>query len=163
MSHQVTLRYDEGLLRRAVLHFWWRLVGVRLLVAIVVMAAALVVLVFDGDRSWFVGVLATVLAFGIAFIVAVYVIHYRNAITKFKNMGNPEATLTVCESSLSMSSGAGSTTVPWSAVTELWQFPDFWLLFFSRSQFVTLPLANFTHEARAFVLERIQTAGGKTG
>jgi hypothetical protein len=76
-------------------------------------------------------------------------------------MGDPEATLSVSESSLSFTSGAGSMTVPWSAVTALWHVPDFWLLFFSGSQFSTLPLANFEPEVKGFVLERVKAAGGK--
>jgi YcxB-like protein len=162
MAYQVTLRYDEQLIRRAVLCFWWRLIGLRFVIAIVVIAACLVILVAGGDRSWFVGVLATVLVFGIAFMVAIYVVHYRSAFHKLKKLGDPEATLTLSESSLSMSSSAGSSTVPWSAVTELWQFPSFWLMFFSRNQFVTLPLADFAPDAMSFVLERVRASGGKT-
>jgi hypothetical protein len=163
VSHQVTLCYDVHLLRRAVLRFWWRVVGIRLVIALVVTAAGLVVMVADGNTSWFVGVLATVLAFGVIFMVVLYVIHYRNALQILQKMGDPTGTLTASESSISLSSGAGSSTFPWSAVTELWQFPGFWLLFFSKSQFVTLPLANFTTEAKAFILERVQASGGKIG
>ena len=48
-------------------------------------------------------------------------------------------------------------------MTELWQFPAFWLMFFSKSQFVTLPLAGFTPEAKAFVLERLEASGARIG
>jgi YcxB-like protein len=161
MSHEVILRFDEPLLRRAILCFWWRVIGIRFVIAMVVMAVGLVVLVSGGDRSWFVGVLATVLALGVAFVVAIYVVHYRHSLRVFRKMGDPEATLTLTESSLSMSSGAGSSTIPWSTVTELWQFPDFWLLFFSKSQFVTIPLANFTPDAKAFLLGRVEASGAK--
>ena len=161
MSHHITLCYDKHLLQRAVFRFWWRVVGIRLVIALVVTAAGLVVLVADGNTSWFVGVLATVLAFGIAIMVALYITHYRNALQVLKKMGAPEGTFTASESSLSLSSGAGSGTFPWSAVTELWQFPDLWLMFFSKSQYVTLPLADFSPEAKAFVLERVRASGGK--
>jgi hypothetical protein len=161
MSHNMTLCYDKHVIRRAVFRFWWRVVGIRLVIALVVTAAGLVVLVADGNTSWFVGVLATVLAFGIAIMVALYITPYRNALQVLKKMGAPEGTFTASESSLSMSSGAGSGTFPWSAVTELWQFPDLWLMFFSKSQFVTLPLADFSPEAKAFVLERVRASGGK--
>lgn len=163
MPHEVILRYDEHLLRQAVLRFWWRLIGVRFVIALVAMAAGLAWLVAHGDRSWFVGVLATVLALAVAFVVIIYFVHYRSAMRRFKNLGEPEATLTVSETSFTMSSGAGSGTFPWSAVTELWQFPAFWLMFFSPGQFVTLPLADFTPEAQAFVLERLKAAGAKIG
>ena len=74
--------------------FWWRVVGIRFVIAMVVMAVGLVVLVSGGDRSWFVGVLATVLALGVAFVVAIYVVHYRHSLREFrKKMGDPQATL----------------------------------------------------------------------
>jgi YcxB-like protein len=163
MSHEVILHYDEHLLRQAVLRFWWRIIGVRFIIALIVMGACLAWLVSHGDRSWFVGVVATVLALAVAFIVAIYFVHYRSAMRRFKNMGEPEGTLTVSETSLTLSSGAGSSTFVWSAVTELWQFPAFWLMFFSKSQFITLPLADFTPEAKAFVLERLKASGAKIG
>ncbi len=161
MSHQVILHYDERLIRRAVLRFWWRMVGIRFLVAMAVLAASLVILVFDGNTSWFVGVLATTLTAGIGVMVMLYVVHYRNALQRLKAMGQPQATLTLSEATLSTASGAGSSTVPWSAVSELWLFPDLWLLFISKSHFVTLPLCGFTPEAKAFFVERVQTSGGK--
>ena len=123
MAHQVNLRYDERLLRQAVVRFWWRLIGIRFVIALVVMGACLAWLVSQGDRSWFVGVVATVLALAVTFMVAIYFVHYRSAMRRFKNMGEPEGTLTASEPSFTLSSGAGSSTVPWSAVTELWQFP----------------------------------------
>ena len=106
MSQQVILRYDRHLLRQAVLRFWWRLIGVRFVIALIVMAACLAWLVSHGDRSWVVGVLATVLALAVGFIVMIYFVHYRSAMRRFKNMGEPEGTLTVAETSLTMSSGA---------------------------------------------------------
>src|SRR5271165_4124563 len=93
MTHQVTLRYDEQLLRRVVLCFWWRVVGLPFVVALVVAAASLVVLILGGDRSWIVGFLATVLGMGIAVIVAVYVVHYRNVMQKFKATGRPRSNI----------------------------------------------------------------------
>ena len=127
------------------------------------MAASLLALVSNGDRSWFVGVLATVLAIGISFVVAVYVVHYRNGLDKLKAMGDPEATFTASESSFSVSSGAGSSTLPWSSVIEVWRFSSFWLLLFSKAQFITLPIADITPEAQVFILHHVQASGGKIG
>jgi hypothetical protein len=127
------------------------------------MAACLVFLVYNGDPSWIVGVVATGFVMGIAVPVAVYVVHYRNAMRKFQALGDPEATFTASESSFSVSSGARSSTLPWSSVTEVWQFPSFWLVLFSKAQFFTLPIADITPEAQAFILHQIQASGGKIG
>jgi hypothetical protein len=161
MSHEITLRYDESLLRRAVLRYWWRQIGVGYILSLVVLAVGLVMLIADGNTSWLVGVMVTFLGFGVIAMITLYVVPYRNALRKLKSMDKPEATLILSELSFTISSGIGSSTVPWSTISEVWRFPDFWLLFFSKSSFSTMPLADFSTEAKAFFLERVQAAGGK--
>jgi hypothetical protein len=159
--HQVVLTYDKPLIRHAVRAFWWRVVGFRFIAAAALVSIALVISILRGDTSWRTGVLATILAITIALIVAIYVLHYRNALQKLTAMGKPQATLSASESSLTLSSGAGSATLPWSAVTEIWRFESCWLLLFSKAQFVTVPLADMTAECADYILARVQDAGGK--
>ena len=108
-----------------------------------------------------VGALAAVLVLGIAFATVVYVVHYRRSLRKFLQMDEPRATFHADESSFTMSSDIGTTTLQWSAVKELWQFPSVWLLLYSKAQFSTLPLACLSPETQAFILQRVQAAGGK--
>lgn len=159
--HHAILLYDKPLIRRAVRSFWWRVVGLRFFMALAVVAVSLVMRIRGGDTSWVVGALASVLALGIVFMVALYVVHYRNSLHKLKAMGDAQATLDASETSLSLSSAAGTATLPWSGVTEVWQFKSYWLLMLSKSQFMTLPLASLTPEATAFILARIRASGGK--
>lgn len=161
MTLQTSLIYSEALVKKAVLSFWWRVVGAKFIVAVVLLSFGLAYGFSVGEKSWLMGIYATILFFAITFMVALYLIHYRNSIQKFKAMGNPQASLTLSTDSFSLSSGAGSATLPWSSVTEVWQFPDFWLFFFSKSQFSTLPIANLSPEIQTFIIERINHAGGK--
>lgn len=161
--HRIMLNYNESLLRQAVWGFWWRVTGFRFLIALVLVAAGLIVSIHDGDTSWFTGALGSVFVLGIFFLVALYVVHYRNAVQKLRSMGSPQATLEASDHSLSMSSGAGRATIPWSAITEVWQLKTCWLLLFSKAQFITLPLADLTPELGVFILARVQASGGKTG
>jgi uncharacterized membrane protein (DUF485 family) len=161
MTHQVTLHYDEQLLRRAVRSFWLRTIGLPFIVLIALAAVFLVARIFSGDRSWLVGVLAAILAMCIAMAIAVYVAHYRQSMKKFRAMQVPEATLSASEDSFTVASELGSSTLRWSSVTEVWQYPTFWLVFFSKAQYITLPLADIAPEARTFILGRIQDSGGK--
>jgi hypothetical protein len=132
-----------------------------MLVALAFLIGMLAFLLFDGDRSWRVGALAVAVIFGTAFVVAIYVVHYRNAVRKFKDMGSPQATIKASESSFTVTSGAGSSTLPWSSVTEVWQFKNVWLLLFSKAQFITLPLSCVSPEFREFVVQRVSSTGGK--
>jgi len=163
MTYGATLRYNEALLREAVLAFWWRSVGLAYLIALAVLFASLAFLLFLGDASWAVGAIGTTLAVGVAFPVALYFVHYRNSLRKFRSMGSPQSSFAASESSFSLSSGAGSSTLPWSAITEVWQFSTCWLLLFSKAHFVTLPLADVNSELRALILQRVRASGGKIG
>jgi hypothetical protein len=161
MSHEATLIYSEALLRQAVFAFWRRSVGVGFLAALLVAVLGLVVLIAQGMASWLVGTIAAVLVLGIGFAAAVYVVHYRNSLRKFRQMDKPQATFRADESSFTIVSDIGPSTLQWSAVKELWQFPSVWLLLYSKAQFTTLPLACLSPETQAYIVQRVRESGGK--
>ena len=119
MNYETTLTYSEPLLRHAVFAFWRRTVGVGFLAALLLTGVSLVSLLARGEVSWIVGVLGTVFVFGILFVVALYFIHYRNSLAKFRDMGSPNAKFSVNDSSFTVSSGTGTATLQWSVVKEL--------------------------------------------
>lgn len=161
MEYLISLTYDKVLIRQAVLAFWWRSLGIGYVAALLVVAVMLAALLNQGSRSWQVGVLVSVLVFGVGMALAVFVVHYGNSIRKFKQMGSPHAQFHVSESTFTLTSAIGSSTLAWSTVSELWRFKHFWLLLFSSAQFVTLPLADISPETRALIIERVRVAGGK--
>ena len=161
MQHRATLNYTERLVEKAVRLFWLRTVGYGELVAVVVMTGVLVWRLMEGDGSWFVGVLATLVFLSIAIPLAIYFGHYRNSLGKFREMKQPIAEFVVDEDALTMSSDLGATTLKWGAVTEVWRFESLWLLLFSKSQFVTIPLDGVPESMREFILERVRASGGK--
>jgi drug/metabolite transporter (DMT)-like permease len=161
MPHEATLIYSTTLLRQAVFAFWRRSVGVGFFVALLIAALGLVVLVALGQASWIIGGLAAVLVLGIAFAIVVYVVHYRRSLRKFRQMDQPRATFRADDSSFTMSSDIGTTTLQWSAVKELWQFPNVWLLLYSKAQFTTLPLACLPAETQTYIVQRVRESGGK--
>ena len=161
MQNRATLNYTERLVEKAVRLFWLRTVGYGELVAVVVMTTVLAWRLMEGDRSWFVGVLATLVFLSIAIPLAIYFGHYRNSLGKFREMKQPIAEFVVDEDALTLSSDLGATTLKWGAVTEVWRFESLWLLLFSKSQFVTIPLDGLPESMREFVLERVRASGGK--
>ena len=161
MPHEATLIYSESLLRQAVFAFWRRSVGLGFILMLVVLAAILVGIIALGAPSWLIVTLAVILAIAAGVAAALYVGYYRNSLRKFRTMEKPQATFCADESSFTMSSDAGTTTLQWSAVKELWQFPSVWLLLYSKTQYSTLPLACLPPETQAFVQERVREAGGK--
>ncbi len=161
MTYEATLIYSEPLLRKAVFGFWRRSVGAGFIVVIVIFAILLAFRAVRGDTSWMVGVLGSVLAIAIAMAVAVYVVHYRNAIGKFREMGDPKATFCAEQSCFTVTSSIGTSTFRWSTIKEVWQFPEVWLLLFSKAQFVTLPIACLPPEMQSFIVQQVRSSGGR--
>lgn len=161
MNYETTLTYSEALLRQAVFVFWRRTVGVGFLVALLLTGGSLISLLARGEVTWIVGVMGTVFVFGVIFVVALYFVHYRNSLAKFRDMGSPSAKFSVDDSSFTISSDTGTATLQWSVVKELWQTPTAWLLLYSKAHFSTLPVACLSAEMQAFILQHVQAAGGK--
>lgn len=159
--YEATLIYTESLLRQAVFAFWRRMVGVGFFIAITLLVISLAFQLWRGERSWEVGVIGTLIVGALVFVATIYVFHFRNALAKFRAMGQPTATLVLEEASFTLSSGIGSSVLQWSAITKVWRFRGFWLVLFSKSQFVTLPLAALSEEAQAFIVSRVEASGGK--
>jgi hypothetical protein len=157
---QTTLHYNETILRRAVFCFWRRSVGWPIFI-VPPLLAYLVFALQRGQRGWPVGVVATVLLVVIAMPVMVYVVHFRNTMQKFRDLGEPLATLSFDDQSFTLSSAQGSSTLRWAAVTEVWTFDTVWLLLFSKAHFVTLPLADLPLEMQQLIKKNVLASGGK--
>ncbi|MGC3966866.1 MAG: YcxB family protein [Pirellulales bacterium] len=157
----ITLHFSESLVRRVVKAFWWRTVGPLYLLVMALLSLYLGYAVWRGDRSWKVGLAAAVVIFGIAMAVAVYVTHYRGTLARFRRMKIPEAVVELDDERVRVRSDAGASEMPWSTLTEIWRFPDFWLLMISKAQFFTLPTADLNDDTREFILARARAHGVK--
>lgn len=155
------LHYSEPLIRSAVWVFWCRVTGWRYFVAIALVLGSLIYSIASGDRSWWVGISASILCLAVIFAITLYVTHYRGAMMRFRRMQSPKATFEAGPDRFRLTSDVGTSELSWNTITEVWQFPEFWLLFLSRAQFITLPLADLDTEARNFILSHIKSNGGK--
>jgi YcxB-like protein len=156
----ITLRYDPRLVRGAVVSFWRRNLGTRFVVALLVLVAMTAFLWMRGERGFYVGALGSAVFLTLMVVLALFLNHYQGLMSRLRRF--PEATLELSDEGFTMSTDAGHSRLPWSAVVELWRFPKVWLLcVYSRTQFITLPLADVPPDARNIIEERVRAAGGK--
>ncbi|HHT0593919.1 TPA: YcxB family protein [Legionella anisa] len=78
-----------------------------------------------------------------------------------ENGGHPDVQFLASEDNFTISSGAGSATLPWSSIESVWQFSDYYLLFYSKSQFSIIPLAGVNEEIKHYIIKHVRDAGGK--
>jgi len=83
----------------------------------------------------------------------------RRWLDKLKSMGKPEAQLVVNEETFTVSSGAGSSTIPWKRFTDLWKQDEYWLLFIGKySAPITIPLEGVDANVLQLIEEKIGEA-----
>jgi len=155
MKHVATLHFSQELVRHAVLSYWKRIVGWKFSIAVAMCGTALVLLVRSGDRSWIVGALAAVLFIAVLMAAMIYVVHLRNSLAKLRALGKPVATIVAEDATFTVESEAGSSTLPWSSVQDIWPFEMYWLVMFSRAHFMTLPVADMPIDMRIYIQERV--------
>jgi hypothetical protein len=73
-------------------------------------------------------------------------------------MAEPRASFLFGDGEFSVTSDAGSATLPWSSVREVWVFPRFWLFLLSSSQFLTLPTDGIGEDVLAFVRSKAKVS-----
>lgn len=159
---EATLFYSEPLLRRVVFAFWRRTVGIGLPLVLVGLGISIAVGAYFYGMNWFLALVASLVILGTLLIVAIFITHYRHTLARFRRLKAPTATLVADCEQLTVTSDLGSSTIAWRVISEVWQFPEFWLVMFSRSQFMTLPLEGLSSELREFILERVAESRSTT-
>jgi len=157
----VTLRYTKALVIAAVNRFWLRTVGVHFVIAYGLMVLFFGYLIATGNRSWLTGAIGTILVVAFAFLAALYIRHYRDSIQLLQNLNSQEAFLEFDDTVFRLSSEVGKNEMKWKLVSEVWMFPDFWLVFVTRAQFFTLPTADLDENVQGLLRSRFEAVGAK--
>jgi hypothetical protein len=148
MNETLTLMFSKPLVKRAVRSYFLRKMGLRYFIA---MALAMVLLIYElstGDLSWLVGLLGAIIGFGILFPVVGIIGQTRIGLQKLAEMPDATATMTLTDNGFLIRSAIGSAELNWKSVSEVWQFPDYWVLLSSGHFFMTIPQSGLDDQAR---------------
>ena len=158
-AYTATLEYSRALIKRVVRDYWIRHTGVLLPLMTGLMLALFLFLLWRGDRSWLVGLLAAVVLFSCSFMVSMYFIHLKNSTSRLDAMGNSTAILELSEGFLRLQSQAGASELPYESVTDVWFREDYWILFLAPNQFFTIPTRNLDEDTTEFLRAKLDSRG----
>jgi hypothetical protein len=160
--HEFVARYSEEIGRAAVQRFLlrrlWELLDFKFCAALLILIAYLGWLLWTGNRSWWVGLVAALIVLFPAVLLGAYAAHWRNTVGRIRQMQAPMARFTLSETDIAVASELGSATIPWSLVVEIWEYPELWLLLLSKSYFVTLPTEGVPVAALEFLRAKVRSA-----
>lgn len=157
---QFTMTYSVALLKKSVIRYWKRSLGWRYLLVMLFVGCCLVTAFIKKDSSWMTGAMAVVFTFGIILGLSVYLNNKHHVLGTFNALQNPSIQVTLYDDKFALSSELGEGDWAWSAIKEIWQYPDSWLVFLARNSYATFPLNTIPQEAQKFLLEKVQQAGG---
>lgn len=155
------LHYTEPLVRRGVRRFSARSIGWAYPIAVLLLASSFAFGLARGNRSWTSGLLGAVLGYSILVPLQFHRKQRAAALADFQSLDGKPIAFGGNEESFSLQSPAGSAEHPWRAISEVWWYEDFWLLVFSKGNFMTFPLDGVPALDQAFLLERVKAHGGK--
>lgn len=145
------LKYSEALIREGILAYWRKQIGIIFPLVAMLLSAYFGYLVVAGNRSWWVGVLGTVVVLAFATMAASYFVHLDRSLKRLRRMKSPEAVLELSEERFKVTSDIGSSEIQWSLVRKLWRFENIWILFFSGDEFMLIPVAELPLEVRSSI------------
>ena len=112
-------------------------------------------LFWSGERDWLTGVVAAVATLPIWLVIVAWSGFSANEVARFSRMKEPVAEIAFDKESLSFKSDLGSAQVPWSQVTEVWQRPGYWMIFWSINDFNILPDENMPEALRRKLRDKL--------
>ena len=113
----------------------------------VLTTAGFVYLLWQGDRSWLVGVIGTVLVMILGIFILLWQWRHIEMRRKLAAIPGRQGVITLSDEGLTVETEAGGTTLPWTSFTELWRLESCWLLFLAPNNFITLPTDGVPDEA----------------
>jgi uncharacterized protein (DUF58 family) len=151
--------YTELMVRRAVGLFVWRSAMRRRgwlgLTALALIGISLALGWWNGAPSWVFGVNIAAIAIVPLLFLVLWRAHFVNTVGRFRSMASPSAEVIFRDQDITISSDLGSATLPWTRFIDVWETPEFWMMFLAPNQFITLPVANLSEEALAFLRARL--------
>lgn len=156
-----TVRYDEATVRGAVAVFMRRRVfATAWFLGAAAVGLGLVVAGLVGSRPS--GLLLEAGLFVLALLGAttlmVWRAHLGSSLGRLRRMSEPEAEVVVAASHLAFRSNLGVAEIPYSAFTEVWRSPTFWMLFTALAAFNVLPTGDLDPAQVAALDRRLPTS-----
>lgn len=164
-NRTATVTYTEEIVRDAVRTYVWQR-GIVSQKGLWIVEAAMIIfvlwLLWHGERGWLIGIAGLVVILPPLLIAIMWAAHHHNTIGKFRRMSAPQADFAFLDEGLEITSELGAAKIPWSTVMEIWERPDYWMIFVAPNQFMTMPLRTVSATDRDFLRRKASSAVSRT-
>ena len=152
------LTYTLAMVKDAIKTFVWRrgvLQQKGMFLASLVMTVAWFVFDVKSKSAWVDIVYVVGIGMPWVMLLMLWGAHYPNIVNRFKRMREPVSTFRLDEQGLHFASDMGSASMVWHTLVDVWECPDYWLLFWGPATFNILPIAGIAPADLAYLKERV--------
>lgn len=162
MEDTYTLTFSKDQIIKTVRSFFLRKMGKGYFIAVVLLAAYFIFELYSANRSWYIGTVGAIIFFAFVVPIAGFVGHIRIGLRKLAEMPGGTATMTITDNGLIVRSAVASSEIPWKTITEVWQYPEYWLLLSGGHYLMTIPLAEMNESDKTRIHSAFRKANVKT-
>jgi len=144
------------MVKTVVRRFILRLLGVGYFIALLVIALVLAYLAINRINELTTGAIAVVFLLGVFFPPVLWWKMESNGLSRLRRMSTPQVRFVFDDKGVTANSELGAGTVGWKSIEKIWEFPEAWLLFVGKQQYVTVPLAALTEELKQVIKEEVE-------
>jgi YcxB-like protein len=155
-KYEITAEFTPHTIKTVSRRFVLRLLGTRYFVALVIMAIFLSYLVLNRVNEWTTGAIAAVLGLGILFPFILWWKTERSGLARLHRMSTPNVKFVFDDHGVTTDSELGAATVGWKSIEKIWEFPEAWLLFADKRQYVTVPRNAMTGDLKQVIKTEVE-------
>jgi hypothetical protein len=155
MDRTFTVTFTRELLDYSVSRYFRYQLDWRFLFALAVLGCLTAYLFITGDRTWLFG-LALAFFLGSLMLIAFAYFRIRNgALEKFNRMPSGQATFTLSERGIDVSSESGHAEIFWDSIERVLKYPRAWLFVIRGAGYFTVPIQEVDVEIREYILHKL--------
>ena len=156
MKHEITADFTPETVRAVARRFVLRSLGAGYFIALAIMVLALFLLAYQRVTDWTTGAIGAVLGMGILVPAILWWKTERSGLDRLRRMSAPQVKFVFDDRGVTADSELGAATVGWKSIEKIWEFPEAWLLFVGKQQYVTVPLPALTEELKKAIKTEVE-------
>src|SRR3989338_3614981 len=156
MNKDIHLHYTEDLTKLSVLYYCWAMTGKLFALSVVFIILGLIFLIQYDGSPMVVSMIVFTLIWVTCLLSLLYYITRKRALAKFRSLKDGKAIFGITDDHFSLIGTGVTSTLSWSSIAKIKQYPDFWIILLRPRGYFTLPLHNLLPEDKEFILKQVK-------
>jgi hypothetical protein len=156
LPREVSYEWSPDLVKLGARRYIIRRTGRRMFLFLGVVAVLSAILAMRGENLWWCPAILSVIP------PLLWLVYYLQVTRIRYEMPDQRVKVRIESESITFETSEQNTTLKWSAIKQLWIFPDVMLVFtYTKQNYTAIPVAPFGEESRRYLETKVRENGGE--